>query len=64
MCRVQAQKPRFTGHPIESVTQKLLAESADFRIPEVVHQPGAVLQKNYDEKVALVKALYGPLLVT
>ncbi len=26
--------PRFTGRPIESVTQKLLSESADFDVPE------------------------------
>ena len=56
------KNPRFTGRPIESVTQKLLAESADFEIPEEwFTNPALFLQKQYDEKVALVKALYRPI---
>lgn len=54
--------PRFTGRPIESVTQKLLAESADFDVPEEwFAQPELFLQKSYDEKVALVRVLYRPI---
>jgi hypothetical protein len=54
--------PRFTGRPIESVTQKLLAESADFDVPEEwFADPARYLQKSYDEKVALVKSLYRPI---
>jgi ATPase family associated with various cellular activities (AAA) len=51
--------PRFTGRPIESVTQKLMADSADFDIPEEwFSDPAIFLQKSYDEKVALIKSLY------
>lgn len=56
------KNPRFTGRPIESVTQKLLAESADFDVPEEwFTQPELFLQQSYDEKVALVRALYRPI---
>jgi SpoVK/Ycf46/Vps4 family AAA+-type ATPase len=54
--------PRFTGRPIESVTQKLLAESADFDVPEEwFTNPAIYLGKNYDEKVALLATLYRPI---
>ncbi len=54
--------PRFTGRPIESVTQKLLVESADFEVPETwFTDPTIYLQKTYDEKVALLTSLYRPI---
>ncbi len=54
--------PRFTGRPIESVTQKLLAESADFDVPETwFADPAVFLARTYDEKVALLKTLYRPI---
>jgi SpoVK/Ycf46/Vps4 family AAA+-type ATPase len=54
--------PRFTGRPIESVTQKLLSESADFDVPEEwFSTPANFLQKGYDEKVALARGLYRPI---
>jgi len=54
--------PRFTGRPIESVTQKLLSESADFDVPEEWFvSPAIFLQKSYDEKVALARGLYRPI---
>jgi len=54
--------PRFTGRPIESVTQKLLAESADFDVPEEwFADPAIFLQKSYEEKVALARGLYRPI---
>lgn len=54
--------PRFTGRPIESVTQKLLAESADFEVPEEwFADPAIYLSKPYDERVALLKTLYRPI---
>jgi ATPase family associated with various cellular activities (AAA) len=54
--------PRFTGRPIESVTQKLLSESADFDLPEEwFSDPAIFLQKSYDEKVALARRLYRPI---
>jgi hypothetical protein len=54
--------PRFTGRPIESVTQKLLAESADFEIPEEwFGDPTIYLQKSYEEKVTLLQSLYRPI---
>jgi hypothetical protein len=54
--------PRFTGRPIESVTQKLLSESADFDVPEQwFADPAIFLQKSYDEKVALARSLYRPI---
>lgn len=54
--------PRFTGRPIESVTQKLLAESADFDIPETwFSDPTLFLNRSYDEKVNLIKTLYRPI---
>jgi hypothetical protein len=54
--------PRFTGRPIESVTQKLLAESANFDVPEQwFADPTIYREKPYDEKVALLKALYRPI---
>ncbi|MEP7189214.1 MAG: hypothetical protein ABI901_08500, partial [Roseiflexaceae bacterium] len=54
--------PRFTGRPIESVTQKLLSESADFDVPqEWFSDPTIFLQKSYDEKVALARSLYRPI---
>ena len=54
--------PRFTGRPIESVTQKLLSESADFDVPEEwFSDPAIFLQKSYDEKVALARSLYRPI---
>jgi len=54
--------PRFTGRPIESVTQKLLAESADFDVPEAwFADPSIYLEKPYDEKVALLATLYRPI---
>ena len=54
--------PRFTGRPIESVTQKLLSESADFDVPEEwFTNPAIFLQKSYDEKVALARSLYRPI---
>jgi ATPase family associated with various cellular activities (AAA) len=54
--------PRFTGRPIESVTQKLLAESADFEVPEAwFSDPAIYLEKSYDEKVALLASLYCPI---
>jgi hypothetical protein len=54
--------PRFTGRPIESVTQKLLAESADFDVPEEwFSNPAIFLQKSYDQKVALARSLYRPI---
>jgi SpoVK/Ycf46/Vps4 family AAA+-type ATPase len=56
------KNPRFTGRPIESVTQKLLAESADFDVPEEwFENPPIFLQKSYDEKVALARSLYRPI---
>ncbi|MFN8568421.1 MAG: hypothetical protein U0Z44_13095 [Kouleothrix sp.] len=56
------KNPRFTGRPIESVTQKLLAESADFDLPEQwFADPAVFLQQSYDTKVALVKSLYRPI---
>lgn len=58
----KAQNERFTGRPIESVTQKLLAEAADFDIPEEWYTDAeAFLQKSYDEKVVLLKSLYKPI---
>jgi SpoVK/Ycf46/Vps4 family AAA+-type ATPase len=54
--------PRFTGRPIESVTQKLLAESADFDVPEEwFTNPAIYLQRSYDERVKLLTALYKPI---
>ncbi|HEU4322368.1 MAG TPA: AAA family ATPase [Roseiflexaceae bacterium] len=54
--------PRFTGRPIESVTQKLLAESADFELPEEwFTDPALFLSKTYDEKLELLKQLYRPI---
>ena len=54
--------PRFTGRPIESVTQKLLAESADFDVPDEWYtDPTIYLRKTYDEKMALLKTLYRPI---
>jgi hypothetical protein len=54
--------PRFTGRPIESVTQKLLAESADFDVPEEwFTDPTIYLDKPYDQRVALLKTLYRPI---
>jgi hypothetical protein len=54
--------PRFTGRPIESVTQKLLAESANFDVPEEwFTDPIIYLRKSYDEKVALLATLYQPI---
>ncbi|HEY3229089.1 MAG TPA: ATP-binding protein [Roseiflexaceae bacterium] len=54
--------PRFTGRPIESVTQKLLAESAEFDVPEEwFSDPTLYLSKPYDEKVALLATLYRPI---
>ncbi len=54
--------PRFTGRPIESVTQKLLSDSADFDVPEEwFANPAMFLQKSYDEKVALARSLYRPI---
>jgi hypothetical protein len=54
--------PRFTGRPIESVTQKLLVESADFDVPEEwFADPTIYVQKRYDERVALLKTLYRPI---
>jgi hypothetical protein len=54
--------PRFTGRPIESVTQKLLSESADFDVPEQwFGDPAIFLQKSYDQKVALARSLYRPI---
>jgi SpoVK/Ycf46/Vps4 family AAA+-type ATPase len=54
--------PRFTGRPIESVTQTLLAESADFDVPEEwFSNPALFLNKTYDEKVALLRTLYRPI---
>jgi hypothetical protein len=53
---------RFTGRPIESVVQRLLAESADFDIPpEWFSEPTHFLQQPYAQKVALLKALYRPI---
>lgn len=53
---------RFTGRPIESVTQKLLAEATDFDVPEEwFTNPELFLKKSYDEKVALLKQLYKPI---
>ena len=53
---------RFTGRPIESVTQKLLSESADFDVPEEwFANPAIFLQKSYVEKVALARSLYRPI---
>jgi hypothetical protein len=44
------------------VTQKLLAESADFDVPEEwFTNPAIYLGKNYDEKVALLATLYRPI---
>lgn len=54
--------PRFTGRPIESVTQRLLAESADFDIPETwLSDPTVFLNRSYNEKVNLLKTLYRPI---
>jgi hypothetical protein len=54
--------PRFTGRPIESVTQKLLAESADFDVPEEwFAEPDLFLRKSYDEKLDLLRTLYRPI---
>jgi hypothetical protein len=54
--------PRFTGRPIESVTQKLLAESADFDVPEEwFSDPTIYLSKPYDERVKLLTTLYRPI---
>jgi ATPase family associated with various cellular activities (AAA) len=54
--------PRFTGRPIESVTQKLLAESADFDVPEEwFTNPALYLSQPYDEKVKLLATLYRPI---
>jgi hypothetical protein len=56
------KNPRFTGRPIESVTQKLLAESADFDVPEEwFTDPAIYLSKSYDEKVTLLATLYRPI---
>jgi len=59
---LKRKDPRFTGRPIESVTQKLMADSADFDIPEEwFGDPVIFLQKGYDEKVALIRSLYRPI---
>jgi len=53
---------RFTGRPIESVAQKLMADSADFDVPEEwFSDPAMYRQKSYDQKVALIKGLYRPI---
>ena len=44
------------------MTQKLLAESADFDVPEEwFTDPAIYLSKGYDEKVALLATLYRPI---
>ena len=54
--------PRFTGRPIESVTQKLLSESADFDVPEEwFSNPALFLEQPYEQKVALITSLYRPI---
>ncbi len=54
--------PRFTGRPIESVTQKLFAESADFEIPEEWYtDPTIFLEQPYDQKVTMLTGLYRPI---
>ncbi|MBC8076811.1 MAG: AAA family ATPase, partial [Chloroflexales bacterium] len=54
--------PRFTGRPIESVTQKLLAESANFDVPEEwFTDPAIYTQRSYDERVQLLTTLYVPI---
>ncbi|MBA3946394.1 MAG: AAA family ATPase [Herpetosiphonaceae bacterium] len=59
---LKRKDPRFTGRPIESVTQTLLAESANFDIPETWYtDPTLYLEKPYDEKVALLTSLYRPI---
>ncbi len=56
------KNPRFTGRPIESVTQKLLAESADFDVPEEwFTDPAIYLSQPYDAKVKLLTTLYRPI---
>ena len=59
---LKRKDPRFTGRPIESVTQKLLADSADFDVPEEwFTNPAIYIQKPYDERVELLKTLYRPI---
>ena len=54
--------PRFTGRPIESVAQRLLAASAEFDVPEQwFSDPAVYRDKTYDEKVALLATLYRPI---
>ena len=54
--------PRFTGRPIESVTQKLFAESADFEIPEAWYtDPTIFMEQPYDQKVTMLTGLYRPI---
>ncbi|MBA3469988.1 MAG: ATP-binding protein [Herpetosiphonaceae bacterium] len=54
--------PRFTGRPIESVTQKLFAESADFDIPETWYtDPTIFMEQPYDQKVTMLTGLYRPI---
>ncbi len=59
---LKRKDPRFTGRPIESVTQKLLADSADFDVPEAWFTDRSIyLDRTYDEKVALLATLYRPI---
>ncbi len=59
---LKRKDPRFTGRPIESVTQTLLAESANFEIPETWYtDPTSYVQKPYDDKVSLLASLYRPI---
>lgn len=54
--------PRFTGRPIESITQKLLAESADFEIPGGWYEDRSLFfEQPYERKVDLLAELYRPI---
>ena len=56
------KNPRFTGRPIESVTQKLLGDSADFDVPENWFTDHSIyVNKPYEERVTLLKTLYRPI---
>ncbi len=62
--RIREAEPRFTGRAIKNIADAVKMRAMDVDLPdEWFATPGAFLHKPYEEKVAMISALRGPVTI-
>lgn len=62
--RIREAEPRFTGRAIKNIADAIKMRAMDVDLPDDWFQtPDAFLHKPYDEKIAMISALRGPVTI-